>query len=118
MNCKKHTNYLEQELNTFEQQLSTIQQILAKESVQHREYLASSKHLLLKINAITYSKSSCLAVNSHKLQPMLDYFNLRLANQIELYESKTDKHEILDIMSDFSLFASQEVIKLCKECCE
>ena len=118
MNYKKYTNHLEQELNIFEQQLYTIQQILAKESTQHKEYLASSKRLLLKSNIITYSKASCPTIRNDKLQPLLAYFNSRLANQIELYESRADKQEVLNTMSDFSLFASQEVIKLYKECCE
>lgn len=117
MNCTSYTYQLEQELKTFEQQLYTIQQILAKESTQHKEYLASSKRLLLKSNIITYSKASCLTVRNDKLQPLLAYFNSRLANQIELYQNKIDKQEVLDTMSDFSLFASQEVIKLYKECC-
>ena len=118
MSYKKYTNHLEQELNTFEQQLSTIQQMLAKESAQHREYLAPSKRLLLKRNIVTYSKVSCLTVRGDKLQPLLAYFNSRLAGQIELYQNKIDKQEVLDTMSDFSLFASQEVIKLYKERCE
>lgn len=118
MNCKKYTCQLGRELNTFRQQSLTIHQILAKESVQHEEYLTSSNKLcvyiqeLLKINIATYSESSQLTVYSDKLQPLLVYFNSRLTNQIELYQSEVSKREVLDTMSDFSLFAVNEVIKL------
>lgn len=118
MNCKKYIHQLERELNTFKQRLFTIYQTLAKESVQHEEYLASSNKLsdyiqeLLEINIATYSESSCLTVYNDKLQPLLVYFNSRLTNHIELYQSEVNKCEVLDTMSDFSLFAVNQVIEL------